>query len=215
MREVGVEEAVRGLKVALVVGLVSATGGCIALDDLMGEIFGRSMRDQPVPETYDDPRSPPEGTVPFAAPNLPSEPGESGLGRPEPYDYDPPPPVTVADVAGEADVVMGLENPVEPTSESLERGEEMFNRYCSPCHGTAGDGAGPVSLENVQPGVTPTPLVTEAVADYPDGYIYSILRVGRGLMPPYGHQIGHFDRWHVVNYVRELQAEALGEEAGP
>jgi len=24
-------------------------------------------------------------------------------------------------------------------------------------------------------------------------------------MPPYGHQISHYDRWHVVNYVRQLQ----------
>jgi hypothetical protein len=27
-------------------------------------------------------------------------------------------------------------------------------------------------------------------------------------MPPYGHRITHFDRWHIVNYVRELQREA-------
>ena len=26
-------------------------------------------------------------------------------------------------------------------------------------------------------------------------------------MPPYGHQIGHYDRWHVVNYVRQLQGQ--------
>ena len=24
-------------------------------------------------------------------------------------------------------------------------------------------------------------------------------------MPPYGHQIGHYDRWNVVNYIRQLQ----------
>jgi hypothetical protein len=27
-------------------------------------------------------------------------------------------------------------------------------------------------------------------------------------MPPYGHQIAHFDRWHIVNYVRQLQRTA-------
>ena len=35
-----------------------------------------------------------------------------------------------------------------------------------------------------------------------------MIRLGRGLMPPYGHQISHFDRWHVVNYVRQLQRNA-------
>ena len=27
-------------------------------------------------------------------------------------------------------------------------------------------------------------------------------------MPAYGHQIGHYDRWHVVNYLRRLQGAA-------
>ena len=31
---------------------------------------------------------------------------------------------------------------------------------------------------------------------------------GRGLMPEYGSRITHFDRWRVVNYVRQLQAQA-------
>ena len=38
-----------------------------------------------------------------------------------------------------------------------------------------------------------------------DGYIYGMIRVGRVWMPAYGHQIAHYDRWHVVNYVRQLQ----------
>jgi hypothetical protein len=41
-----------------------------------------------------------------------------------------------------------------------------------------------------------------------DGYIYGMIRVGRGLMPPYGHQVAHFDRWNIVNYVRQLQRNA-------
>jgi prenyltransferase beta subunit len=35
-----------------------------------------------------------------------------------------------------------------------------------------------------------------------------MIRVGRGLMPSYGARITHFDRWHVVNYVRQLQRSA-------
>ena len=46
------------------------------------------------------------------------------------------------------------------------------------------------------------------VAGYTDGYIYGMIRVGRGLMPAYAHQISHFDRWHIVNYVRTLQRAA-------
>ena len=35
-----------------------------------------------------------------------------------------------------------------------------------------------------------------------------MIRVGRGLMPEYGSRITHFDRWSIVNYVRELQSQA-------
>jgi mono/diheme cytochrome c family protein len=46
------------------------------------------------------------------------------------------------------------------------------------------------------------------VAGYSDAYIYAMIRVGRGLMPEYGSRISHFDRWHIVNYVRQLQVRA-------
>jgi hypothetical protein len=32
--------------------------------------------------------------------------------------------------------------------------------------------------------------------------------VGRGLMPEYGSRISHFDRWNVINYVRQLEQQA-------
>ena len=52
------------------------------------------------------------------------------------------------------------------------------------------------------------------VAEFSDGYIYGIMRVGRGLMPPYGHQISHFDRWNIVNYIRVLQRQAGDTRVG-
>ena len=39
-----------------------------------------------------------------------------------------------------------------------------------------------------------------------DGYIFGMLRNGRGLMPPQ-NRIPEEMRWDVVNYVRELQGE--------
>jgi len=43
-----------------------------------------------------------------------------------------------------------------------------------------------------------------------DGYLYGMIRVGRALMPAYGHQISHYDRWHIVNYVRQMQGVGPG-----
>ena len=39
-----------------------------------------------------------------------------------------------------------------------------------------------------------------------DGYIFGMIRNGRGLMPPY-NRIEEMDRWDVVNYVRALQGK--------
>jgi mono/diheme cytochrome c family protein len=94
-----------------------------------------------------------------------------------------------------------LRNPAPRTSESLERGEKVFNIYCSPCHGPTGQGDGPVAAKFIQP-----PSLTGAAArKYTDGYIYSLIRYGRGIMPLYGDKVRSIDRWHLVNYIRLLQ----------
>jgi mono/diheme cytochrome c family protein len=42
-----------------------------------------------------------------------------------------------------------------------------------------------------------------------------MITVGRGIMPAYGHQIAHYDRWNVVNYVRQLQGRIPADGAAP
>jgi hypothetical protein len=55
--------------------------------------------------------------------------------------------------------------------------------------------------------VAAPPLLTESARGRSDGYLYSILRYGRGIMGKYGDKIPNaHDRWQVVNYVRSLQA---------
>jgi mono/diheme cytochrome c family protein len=185
----------------LLIGLT--LGGCTPMDDLLAGIFGRSMRSQPSVGAYENPRLPPEGSVPFAAPNYPASPEQVGLGQPEGSEI--PPMVTPFQLltgAPEAQPAITQPNPVPATAESLERGRVMYERSCVPCHNTNGDGNGLVT----RAGVPPRSLLTPEARALSDGYIYTIIRVGRGAMPQYGHQITHFDRWHLVNYVRQLQA---------
>jgi hypothetical protein len=50
-----------------------------------------------------------------------------------------------------------------------------------------------------------------------DGYLFGMMRNGRGLMPTY-NRIEETDRWDVVNYLRALQSGAqvaAGEIAAP
>ncbi len=181
------------------VGVVLISAGCTPMDDVLQSIFGRSMRRQSSFETYEHPLEPPEGAVPFAAGNFPPGPGAVNIGAAEAAEI--PAPATQQQLFQQLPEVTGIANPVPTTAASLARGEVMFNRSCSPCHGTAGDGAGPVT----QFGIPAFSLLTPQAASYTDGYIYTLIRIGRGIMPAYGHQISHFDRWHIVNYLRELQ----------
>ena len=54
-------------------------------------------------------------------------------------------------------------------------------------------------------------LLTAQARGRSDGYVYGVVvhapAMGRGLMPRYGDRIRGSDRWDVVNYVRNLQAQ--------
>jgi len=49
-------------------------------------------------------------------------------------------------------------------------------------------------------------IVTDKAKAYADGYIFGMIRNGRGLMPTY-NRIEEPDRWDIVNYVRSLQGK--------
>ena len=51
-------------------------------------------------------------------------------------------------------------------------------------------------------------LLTGRARGYSDGYLYSIIRYGRGVMPRYGDKVyAPSDRWAIVNHIRKLQAQ--------
>jgi mono/diheme cytochrome c family protein len=187
---------------------LTSLGACKPLDDALVFVFGRSMRDQRSFDPYENTRPAPVGSVPFAAANYPAADGEVNIGQPEGIDI---PPFTQADlgapgVGGPA--IQGLTNPVDPTSAaSLQRGEELYMRWCVVCHGPDGVGAN-AYIAGLHPVLPAYNLSGPLVAGYSDAYVYAMIRVGRGLMPEYGSRIAHFDRWHIVNYVRQLQQQA-------
>ena len=189
------------------VAVLMATG-CKPLDDGMVAVFGRSMRDQRSFDPYENTRGVPEGSVAFASANYPAEPDHVNVGQPEGVDV---PAFTQFDlgvigVGGEA--IQGLVNPIDPgNARDMARGEELYMRYCVVCHGPDGVGANAYIVDK-HPILVAYDLSGDVVAGYSDAYIYAMVRVGRALMPEYGSRITHFDRWRVVNYVRELQRQA-------
>jgi mono/diheme cytochrome c family protein len=103
-----------------------------------------------------------------------------------------------------------LRNPTNPSNiDSIARGQELFRVYCTVCHGERGMGDGPVSEAGPKKGPFIGVGVIHAASTKSDGYIYNLIRIGRGgqfgyRMPSY-KRIPDMDRWHLVNYVRHLQ----------
>jgi mono/diheme cytochrome c family protein len=98
-----------------------------------------------------------------------------------------------------------LTNPHAPTARSLDNGRKYYQINCAVCHGAGGHGNGPA----VRFGVPAPNLLTTMTVGRTDGYIYGMIRNGRGLMPNY-NRIEDEDRWDVVNYVRALQGRIPG-----
>ena len=186
------------------------TAACKPLDDTMAAVFGRSMRDQRSFDPYENTLLPPANAVALSSGNFPAEPGIFNTGQPESVDV---PPFTQMDMnpigTGNA-IVASLENPFARDDEwALTRGQEMFDRMCAVCHGIDGIGAN-AYIAARHPILPAYNLAGAQVQGYTDQYIYGMIRVGRGLMPEYGSRVTHFDRWAIVTYVRQLQAEYNG-----
>ena len=98
------------------------------------------------------------------------------------------------------DSMSRLRNPTPATDSSLANGRKYFQINCTVCHGDRAVGDGPATRFGM-PGINLTSDVTKSRSD---GYIFGMIRNGRGLMPPY-NRIEEMDRWDVVNYLRALQ----------
>lgn len=93
-------------------------------------------------------------------------------------------------------------NPLKITPFVMERGQERYNIYCTPCHSQTGVGDGLV----IKRGFTPPPnFHDERIVGLSDGYIFQAISNGVRTMPAYGKQIPEEDRWAIVAYIRALQ----------
>ncbi len=99
----------------------------------------------------------------------------------------------------------------------LDRGEQHYTVYCSPCHGTTGNGNGFIAQRGL--GFwqkLPSTLLQPRLLKVEDGHIYDVLTHGKGAMYGYASRIQDYnDRWAVVAYVRALQLAKTTSGATP
>jgi len=95
------------------------------------------------------------------------------------------------------------------TLEVLQRGQERFNVYCTPCHSRVGNGLG----EIVQRGFKAAGNLHDQVRlSQPISHYFYVMTHGYGAMPDYSAQLPPADRWAVAAYIRALQ---LSQAAKP
>jgi hypothetical protein len=96
----------------------------------------------------------------------------------------------------------GATMPFPVTMEVLERGQERYNVYCTPCHSRVGNGAGMIVQRGYsKAGNFHTPRLQAA----PLGHFFNVMTNGYGAMPDYAAQLTPADRWAVVAYIKALQ----------
>ena len=100
--------------------------------------------------------------------------------------------------------------PFPATLEVLERGQERYNVYCTPCHSRVGNGVGMI----VQRGYMKAGnFNTTRLETAPLGHFFHVISNGYGAMPDYAAQIVPADRWAIVAYIKALQLSQKATQA--
>lgn len=194
----------------LIVSIVASLGACKQVSNVFSD-----FRDQPRIEPWEaeyagndtTPFRPGESDSTFVAYSVPIT-GNTVPGYVVSYNGSMTSGPGAAPNPAVIDSMASVPNPHQPNARSLDNGRKHYQINCAVCHGVAGMGNGPA----VRFGVPAPNLLTPITKGRTDGYLYGMIRNGRGLMPNYV-RIEDADRWDVVNYVRALQGSIPGVQA--
>jgi len=92
--------------------------------------------------------------------------------------------------------------PFPVSREVLLRGEQRYDIFCSPCHGSVGDGLGMIVTRGYK---QPPSFHSEQLRNAQVGWFFSVMTQGFGVMPSYAAQVPVADRWAIAAYIRALQ----------
>jgi mono/diheme cytochrome c family protein len=94
------------------------------------------------------------------------------------------------------------DNPVKPTPESLAKAKKLYGYDCAMCHGETGDGKGDLASDfKNKPRDYTDPA---SLKEFTDAQLFTIIKDGKGDMPPEGKRAKPDDLWSLVNYIRSL-----------
>ena len=96
----------------------------------------------------------------------------------------------------------GFPPAVKINEKLLNRGEDRYKIFCTPCHGLQGDGLGMIAARGMK---HPPSYHIDRLRQAPNGYFYDVMTKGYGAMYSYSERIPPPDRWAIVAYIRALQ----------
>jgi len=96
-----------------------------------------------------------------------------------------------------------LLSPLENNDSNLSQGKELYEIYCSVCHGDKGDGMGILAQREKFLGI-PAYIDREITP----GSIYHVLMYGINAMGSHAGQVNEEERWQIAQYVMKLREES-------
>jgi len=94
-----------------------------------------------------------------------------------------------------------LKNPFPASDKVVSDGKELFNTFCTPCHGPKAKGNNALGGKYPQPPDLTLPMYKSRG----DGFFFYRITFGSAIMPGYGHAISPHERWKLIHYLRSLQ----------
>jgi mono/diheme cytochrome c family protein len=102
--------------------------------------------------------------------------------------------------------------PFPVTEDTVKRGRERYQIFCSVCHGLTGNGDGMVVRRGFRRAAS---FNDDRLRQAPVGHFFDAMTNGWGAMPAYAAQIPVQDRWAIVAYIRALQLSQQNPNAQP
>jgi mono/diheme cytochrome c family protein len=139
-----------------------------------------------------------------AAVNTPGTPGQTA--GPQPTATNGAAPQGAAAYPDDVEVF-----PIPVTKETVLRGKERYEIFCSACHGLTGNGDGMIVRRGFRRAAT---FNDDRMRQAPVGHFFDAITNGWGAMPSYAPQISPQDRWAIIAYIRALQlSQQIAEPA--
>lgn len=123
-------------------------------------------------------------------------------------------PATVAGSASNSNIAAAYPDDVDSfpfpiTAETMARGRQRYEIFCSVCHGFTGYGDGIVVRRGFRRAAS---FHDDRLRQAPVGHFFDVITNGWGAMPSYASQVPVHDRWAIIAYVRALQLSQQNQQ---